>query len=532
MADATTQKKWPRKAEILLVAFVASVVVVLEGQLHAFEVLDQLALSALRMSGFFELKTLSRSVSPKDIACETPLSKYLVVRLPSSGPGGRDPQSPTPASAHTGSIDLPFDVVTTLHKLGPNVLAVDMDLTRSPTAIARSAAIRAAGDSGSAPEWTRFAFIALPISEEDGDSVARRGRRNDWLKTVCKNPRVAIASPHVSQSRFFGDVVQFHWEKVDGGDELPPAYPALGQVVGLLGRGLDAGNVTSGPGFVCDYLKKSQGAVRIPFIDLPKTPGELSDSRFVSAAHPSTTYRVEWTNPSALAENISLVSVKSKEDLQALVQRGEQCVKNRIVFVGVEPKDLPYDTFSTMAGDVTPGVVVHAMNSLSVERRFASALALSAALDVLAGYSLITLLNMFSFKKLRDNESFFLRNLYKVFQLLAPVLIIALVVLLSWFFLLRGLFLNPIVVAVGIWLHGVFKSFFEEKEGSDADAPSPWSEILPGWFSAIFPRVKMAKSGCINVLDWLTYGGSICFFLLFLCLALYTVVTRLRVSLL
>ncbi|MDM0109889.1 hypothetical protein QTH97_33600 [Variovorax sp. J22R24] len=529
-----------RASHFVLVVFVVSVVMVLEGWFHAFDLLDQFALSMLRASGLFDQEAVYDN-APVPIAgqCIAGPGKYVVVMVPSPPAPPRDataaepppatiapaPQrgtKPVPVVRPQAEVDdFSFKVIDTLQKLGPNVLAVDLDLSQPLHADSRLEVLKATKDSTT----TRIALIALPASEESAAGHARRKQRNTWLKSVCE-AKIAIATPSVNHSPLFGDVVQFHATNLDKKPELglPLRYPSLAQVARLLDEGFDPVRAKPGTGFVCEQVANANSGARIPFIDKPETPAELNNELFVVARHAFSKFGLEWINPLTARKDIRMVRVEDEVDLQALAA-SERCLRDKIVFVGTGPDDRSTDVVATIAGPTTPGVVVQAMTAASSERKLTSALAFYAAVDVLIGYLLVWLLGKIDTTRLAASESLFLRSSGRVLRTVAPVFAIVVVCVLSFLAFQKNVFLNPLIAVIGIWLHGVLHTYFIwTPAGRTVSTPADhWSKRA---FYSIFPALKFSNSPKLRKLDVVTYWGSLCVLLLFVFFALLILALR------
>jgi hypothetical protein len=538
------------RAELMLVAFVASLLVILEARYHAFVHVDELVLSALGASGAFShpaLNTESDAAAevptPRDASCKVPHAKYVVVLL---GPAENDRET-TPAVSASDRVGGPgvaehapplwLRTVQAIQRMEPAVLAIDLDMTNSGWTADPITGYGPRRSSGPMSTHTRLAFVAMPHSRADPASERERALRNDWLRAACRSPRVAVATANVGQTRLARAVVQFYWERVSRPGEPPPAFPGLGQVTRLLAKGLDATNDKHGPGMICAYLRETAGAERIPFIDEPITPAEKVDPRFFQQLDAEDRFSVEWINPVGVSHDISVITVDSDESLANFEATAHTCIgEQQIVFVGRRLNvDDTRDAFATAVGDETPGVMVHAMTARSSDRLLRNALALNAAVDLLIGYLLAIGAKRLRLPRLQSSDLFAVRLIPELIRLNAMLLVAAIAVLVSYFALLAGVFLNPLVVGVGMVLHTILDRFVENTRvprGAVAEAAPPveprLAPRLPKLY-ALLPRPAMSERGVWRYVDRAIYGVSLCLVLVAVLYAVWLVAARVSI---
>jgi hypothetical protein len=514
---------------LLLILVVTSVVVVLEGWFHAFEYVDELALSVLRTTGQFSLPAArGEAAEPVDQICvATPSKKYVTVLVPDAPePDLSAPPADSPGPAPDDA-DFRFQVVKALAALGPAILAVDFDLSLASSAADRLEVLKGTRDT-SGRDSTQWVLMVLPIVDDTPEAQSSRLRRNEWLRQACKNPHVVVAAPFVARSQHFGDVVQFHWQNLASrAGNLPPVYPALGQLTRKLDAGASELSAAKGAGFICSQLRARPGSARIPFLDPQSTPAELNDDAFVAAKHPDRSFELAWINPSATLDGAFVTAVRSRRDLARLTQAGAPCMGQKIVFVGPAPSNIYDDAFATAIGEATPGVLVHAMSALSAEISLKSRLALSATLDLLVGLGL-TIAAVYAHQALKNRESFVGRTAVAALDKASPILVLTAICILSVMAFRLGWFLNPIVAALGIWLHGLLHDGFRSDQGRSALLPTA-GQSHSAWKRAVFwlfPPPRLSVSPTWGAIDRFVYWGLVWMISGLLVWAAWIVVSR------
>ena len=507
---------------LLVLLFVASIFVILEAKFHAFALIDEAALNALRISGVFVHPGLNPEAAAADkVNCPAGTGRYAVVLLPAA-------LGPEAAGNSSSPHPLWLETVRTLRDARAKTVALDVDVWDSgtPAEVLLTALRPKPGELGQSP--TSLAMIALPVFEVGESGAAHRRKRNTYLAAMCDRKSgvsVAVASPNISHSLFSNTAVQFHWQRVVG-DEVagPLAYPALGQVTRLLVGGRAAEDALAA-GALCSYLAKADPDGRLPFVEAPDRQdlAEMSEPGFQAQLRANQIFSIDWLNPHGVARDIPVLNVRSPDDLSRLAQSAGACIRNRAVFVGRWPSPSGVDKFSTAIGNATPGTVVHAMAARSTEIGLRGALAVNAAVDLLAGYLLTALVPRKWSLRLGQSESFALRLLSRLGHFVGPIAASLAVCVVAVLALNVGLLLNPLVVFLGIWLHVLLDSFLHDEKlettlanaafGQQAyNAPptaSDRKEALMRWLDRL-PRPRMAAAGRLRVLDACVYGGSIC----------------------
>lgn len=515
---------------LLLVLFVAGAFVILEAQYHAFSLFDQSTLNLTRISRQFA----HQGLNPKNPVsgandCTKSGSIYSLVLLP-AGTGF------TPTSSPAGSSPLWLKTVAQVRAASPRVIALDLDVSRS--GIAAKKILETITAPAAEDIRTSLATIALPIPEDAPNASALRQARNDWLRTLCKTEgrtAVAIASPLIDRSVLSNSAVQFRWQRLHGWKEVaPPVYAALGQITRLLGDRLDASDAKLGPGVLCSYLTKTLGDERIPFVEAPDrtSPAEVSGPLFQAQRHADELFSIEWLNPYAVERDIPIIPVQSEDDLRGFATFGKACFADKVVFIGQRSPSNGADSFPTSAADSTPGVMVHAMVARSTDTGLRSAIAVNAAVDFLVGYILIALGKKIPLPNWATSPSFALRVVAKIGRLTGPLLVIAVVLAISGAALPIGLFLNPLVVFLGMWLHGVLGLFMQGPQGAqmaEGIGTRTYSHKWIAWLPRFIRIPRMAESGWQEEADQVVYGGLLCFILYVIGYAVYLVLTRISI---
>lgn len=513
-------------SRVVLVVFVVSVVVNLEGWFHAFDYLDELTLSMLRASGTYASSELVEASGPPADGCVAGAGKYVAVLLPQARATNQGVALPTAAKVASGA-DFPLEVIQALYDQGPSVIAVDLDLSGSVFANFRARALTAEKGLDAPASETRLALAVYPISGEDETSQKRRLQRNAWLRQVCASHSVALASPDVYRSVAFGDVGMYFGERVHPStdSEAPLNHPSLGLVASQLDMGQDAHKTVRRAGYLCHQVVKRQTSARIPFADEPRTNLDLNDEAFVDAGEADSRYALAWLNPSTLNSDIHTVKIETPQDLARVraTAPARNCLANKVVFVGTARGEFPRDVFATMAGQETPGVIVHAMVAASSERKLNSALALYAGVDVVAGYLLLALFSHLDRTGFGSSSSFVVRAVYRLLQSAAPLVVIAIIGVGSILLFRHDWFMNPLIALVGIWLHGVLHEYFKWRP---APAPAGVKNRLARAYYRVFPQPDFAPGTILGMLDRLAYGGVLCLLAISVAFAVYVLCTR------
>jgi len=545
-ADAKAPKRFaflPTKAQAILIAFLASVIIILEGRFHEFDALDETVLSIARSYKVFEHPDLNGK-SPKE-GCQAS-SKYVALIV------SRDAPQDAP-----GTRPLWRRAFATVAKLQPSVLAFDLDAT-TITSVADILEFDTQQRSQLLPDSSTTRMVVIANARLENQDAKTRSTRNAWLRGACQTRRVAVASPAVNPSQRTGAVLQFYGDRIVETGTSPSAYPSLGQLVHKLKKGMEPRNSEAGPGFICQQLADplAESDVRIPFLDPAFTLAEQSDPGFLAEKHPGDLYSVEWINPYRLDKDITVLAIRNQQDIDAL-QSNPSCIKDRVVLLGGETQNAQMDAFRTLAGDETPGVVVHAMVARSQERILKSALSLNALLDLVVGYVLTALAEK-AFPHLRRSDAFSVRLVGNVLRILLPLFVIAVVLLIAWAALSVGFFLNPLVVAFGMWLHGIVEAIAKKSstpddagkaaekvgvENAGAGKGAAVLDRLNAWWAKAnatplighvlrwLPAPQMSGRAIWQILDRFVYVGLLCVMTCSIVYAVYLVGTRITILL-
>ena len=552
MATAATPPRPTHRitlTEIILVWFVAGVFVIVEAHSHAFALLDESILNLARLSHWFtdpDIDSPPRDPSTVATQCLPSAGRYTVVMLP-PGTAGPAP-APVPASG-AASGTLWFHALERIRAAGPQVIAVDLDL--SETGLAASDLVELMKPRPHESTLTALAVIPMPISGTDPADASRRRARNQWLRQLCEagtrtGTPVAIAAPGVDPSKSFNSVVQYHGQRlVPESSGLPPRYPELGQVAKLLGDGLNPSNDIKGPGALCRFVAEAKGDERLPFVEESRglLPGN-GPALVAAFKYRERLFSTEWLNPYRVQRDIPILHVEKRADIELPDDAARACLAGRLVFVGQAPPGNGADSFPTLVSSRTPGLVVHAMVTRSSDSGLKSALSLSALLDFIVGYVLTALGKRISLPHWLNSESFTQRMGARLGRLLAPVLVVAVVMLAAALAVTLGYFLNPLVVIMGMWFHTLLESFIHDDSGAHAAPASAnataatatpttgprWQQALRRQVDRAFGRPRMAASGPLRTADRVLYWGSICTVVLVIVYATAIVASRIAIT--
>lgn len=195
--DAKAPKRYaflPTKSQAILIAFLASVIIILEGRFHKFDALDETVLSIVRSYKVFEHPDLSGK-SPRE-GCPA-ATKYVALIV------SRD----SPADA-PGTRPLWRRAFATVARLQPSVLAFDLDAT-TITSVTDVLEFDDQQRSDLLPDSSKTRMVVIANARLENQDAKTRSIRNAWLRGACQTRRVAVASPAVNPSQRTGAVLQF-----------------------------------------------------------------------------------------------------------------------------------------------------------------------------------------------------------------------------------------------------------------------------------------------------------------------------------